>query len=131
MKCLIKFFTLSLLVAATSYTAEAKKKTTTTEKAVVDTIDATIGFVPNVTIHTPTTEIYDDASNSIWYDGYSVFDLNNKEVLKIEASINRPVRLRLQAKNYIIKLNGQRSPVYRIKVLENQYNEFVINDTNK
>lgn len=125
MKHLIRILTLSLLVAATSNMADAKKKSAL-ETSTVDTVDATIGFVPNVTIHTPTTEIYDDAVDIIWYDGYSVFDLNNKEVLEVAPSRNRPVRLRLQTGTYIVKLEGQKSQVFRINVLENKYNEFVI-----
>lgn len=130
MNYLIRIFTLSLLVAATSFKAEAKKKRTI-ETTVVDTIDATIGFGPNVTIHTPTTEIYNDGSDIIQYEGYSVFNRNNKEILTVTASIHRPVRLRLQAGNYVVKLEGQKSPVYRIAVVEGQYNEFAIADSGK
>lgn len=130
MKQLISIIILSLLLAATDYMAEAKKKRAV-ETSSVDTIDATVVFVPNVTIHTPTTEIYGDAVDIVRYEGYSVFDLNNNEILTIMPSQNRPVRLRLETGNYLVKLEEQKSPVFRISVLENQYNEFVINETNQ
>ncbi len=125
MKRFVQIFALLLLIVAISTTATAKKKETV-EATVADTLVASVGFVPNVTIHTPGTEICNEADDYTRYKGYSVFDLNNTEVLKVKASINRPVRLRLQAKDYIVKLNGQNSPVYRIEVKPDQYNEFVI-----
>lgn len=125
MKRFVQIFALLSFFAAIGTTATAKKKVMV-ETTVVDTLTASVRFVPNVTIYTPGTEICNEADNYVRYKGYSVFDLNNTEVLKVKASINGPVRLRLLAKDYIVKLNGQKSPVYRITIKPDQYNEFVI-----
>ena len=56
------------------------------------TIESKDSFVPNVTIYTPTKEIYDDAVDITEYAGYTVYDLNNNPILKVKPSIDKPVR---------------------------------------
>jgi len=129
MKQLISILIMVSLVVTFNYDAQAKKKNKLDETAKVDTVNAALAFVPNVTIHTPTTEIYDDGMDIVRYEGYSVYDIDNNQVLKIGTSMQNPVRLKMQPGDYFVKLNGQKSPIYRISVKENQYNEFVIEDT--
>lgn len=127
MKNLAVIFVLMLLASNISFAIGIKRKAKI-GKEEIDTINVTakVPFVPNTTIYTPMTVIYDDGINPEQYCGYALYDQNNKEVLRVEPSIMEPVRLRLQEGNYIVKLDGKKSPVYRILVLENKYNEFVI-----
>lgn len=94
----------------------------------VDTIhlQSTIQFVPNVTIQTPYSVIYDDATDNIEYKGYKVFSMDNRLVLKVESSLHKPVRLKLDAGNYIVKLDDKTPKVYAIEVKDDQFNTFII-----
>ena len=132
MRHLTGIITLMLLVSNISF-ASGNKRKANIDKEKVDTIHviAKVPFIPNATIFTPTTVIYDDGINPEQYCGYTLFDKNNKEVLRVKHSVIDPVKLRLKAGDYIVKLDGKKNPVYRISVLENQYNEFVISESDK
>lgn len=127
MKHLFVTLSLLLLLGNISFAASGKKGVNDDAKE-IDTVNvkAKAPFVPNATIFTPTTEIYDDAVDIVQYEGYTLYDANNTEVLKVSSSIDRPVRLKLEPGDYIVKLNGQESTVYSISVKADRYNKFVI-----
>ena len=127
MKHLFVTLSLMLLLGTISFAASNKKGVNNDAK-VIDTVNvkAKAPFVPNATIYTPTTEIYDDAVDIVQYDGYTLYDDNNTEVLKVRSSIDKSVRLKLQPGDYIVKLDGQETTVYSISVKADWYNKFVI-----
>ena len=127
MKNLFLIVVLMVLLGSSSF-AVGKKDHATNEAGIRDTVtvEAKTPFVPNAIIYTPTTEIYDDAVDIVQFEGYTLYDANNNVILKVDTSIDKPVRLKLEAGDYIVKLDGQKSPVYSISVLDNQFNEFVI-----
>ena len=127
MKNLSGIIILIILAGNISFATGIKRKANL-NKEKIDTFDvvAKVPFVPNATIITPMTVIYDDAINPDQHCGYTLYDQNNKQVLRVRPSVMNPVTLKLKEGDYIVKLDSQKSPVYRIAVVENQFNEFVI-----
>ena len=127
MKNLAGIIILMLLASNISIATGIKRKANISKKK-FDTINVItkVHFVPNATIYTPKTVIYDDWINPEQHCGYTLYDSNSIEVLKVRPSVMDPIRLRLKVGDYIVKLDGQKRPVYRISVIENQYNKFVI-----
>ena len=117
-----------VLLASNISIATGFKRKANLSKGKIDTINvvAKVPFVPNATIHTPTVIIYEDMINPEQLCGYTLYDQDNKEVLRVRPSVIDPIQLKLKVGDYIVKLNRQKSPVYLISVLENQFNEFVI-----
>lgn len=127
MKKLSGIITIMLLASNISFATGIKTKANL-NKEKNDTINimAKVPFVPNATIYTPASVMYHDEVVLKRYRGYTLYDLDANKVVRINASLNEPKKLNLEAGEYILKLNGQKKPVYRISVLDNQYNEFVI-----
>lgn len=127
MKSLSAIIALMLLLAISSFAA-GKKGNVDSEIRFKETIkvETKTPFVANAIIYTPTSKIYDDAVDRVQYEGYTLYDTNHNAVLEVDASIDKPVKLNLQAGDYTVKLDGQKNPVYSISVVENQFNKFVI-----
>ena len=127
MKTITGIIALMLLVSNISLATGMKRKASN-DREKVDTINviAKVPFVPNATIFTPVSVIDNDELIVKRYRGYTLYNLENEKVLRVNPTLHESAKLSLKAGDYIVKLNGQKRQVYRISVLENQYNEFVI-----
>ena len=91
-----------------------------------DTIAAMSSVQREITIITPTTEIYDGGTTQISYTGYDIYDLNDILLIKVAPSAQVPVKLKMAPGTYIIKPKVSNSSVFQITVGNGHPVEYVI-----
>lgn len=80
----------------------------------------------NITIITPTTEVYDDGVFRNLFTGYSIFDTNNELLVQIAPSIDIPVILKIKEGVYFIKKQHNTNKIFQITIASNLSNVFII-----
>lgn len=118
-------YLISIILTLTS-TLPVKASSNLPAEQTPDTVVISKSDFQNVTIIAPAGQIYDDGVYRKSYSGYRIFDLDNKELIRVASSIIKPVSLKMAEGVYIVKTDVNDSVAYQITVSKCSTHEFVI-----